>query len=192
VTRGDIDVSGLVCIPCQKKGHTCYAHGFVDGEAQCIFCQDGEPCFYELRGARRQPGPAAPLDPSDGSALRQPLERSIKRTQRRTAKAKPGQRSCSECGCRLRKDSQSDKCKNCRTKSEVATPVRAAVAAIAAPSAPAIAAGRLSLMVTEAQLNSYLVKLEVEWRDFITSLPVELKIAIANAYLLESDHGAVA
>jgi integrase len=44
--------------------------------------------------------------------------------------------------------------------------------------------GRLALQLTEAQLNSFLGKLEVDWKEFvITGLPVDLKLQIVNHYL---------
>lgn len=36
------------CMPCLRKGHTCWAHKLVDGEPQCIYCLDEEPCLWEL------------------------------------------------------------------------------------------------------------------------------------------------
>jgi integrase len=49
--------------------------------------------------------------------------------------------------------------------------------------------GRLALQLTEAQLNSFLGKLEVDWKAFVTELPVELKVQIANHYLQTEGSG---
>lgn len=42
------------CVPCQRRGHNCYAHHIVDGEPQCTFCLDGEACIFEQRAALTQ------------------------------------------------------------------------------------------------------------------------------------------
>ncbi len=50
--------------------------------------------------------------------------------------------------------------------------------------------GRLALQLTEAQLNAFLGKLEVDWKEFvITGLPVDLKLQIVNHYLQTEGSG---
>ena len=49
--------------------------------------------------------------------------------------------------------------------------------------------GRLALQLTEAQLNSFLGRLEVDWKFVITGLPVDLKLQIVNHYLQTDGSG---
>jgi hypothetical protein len=43
------------CLQCARKGHVCYAARFENGEPICMYCLDGEPCFYEQRKKNLSP-----------------------------------------------------------------------------------------------------------------------------------------
>lgn len=63
----------LRCIPCLRKGHTCYAHRMINGEALCIYCVDDEPCFFELRGKKTAENETIPAKPETPRAKRTPI-----------------------------------------------------------------------------------------------------------------------
>jgi hypothetical protein len=100
----------------------------------------------------------------------------------------------------LRKDNRSGICRYCRKGQ---TPARAELAhnrqiaasnpfVVAPPDAapPSPPPGRLAVMVSEAQLDQYLTKLDFDWRHLVTKLPVEVKLALVNAVLLAESESA--
>ena len=200
--RGSIDVTGLRCVPCQKHGHTCYAHGDVDGEPQCVFCQDGEPCGHDQRN-KVQPRPAIslPLPKPKRPAMAPAPKESIVQTQKLNGHvaASVPPRLC-KCGCGqvVPAENRFSYVKGHMTRKSKATAAPKAKlgrptkirASETAPDFRARAPERLTLHVTEPQLNSYLVKLDVNWKDFVQGLPAKLKLEIANAYLQQSEVAA--
>jgi hypothetical protein len=50
---------------------------------------------------------------------------------------------------------------------------------------PRAAASGPALQLSEALLNSYLGKLDVDWKEFITGLPVDLKLPSRHTHLPE-------
>jgi hypothetical protein len=198
--RGSIDVTGLLCVPCQKRGHTCYAHGDVDGEPQCVFCQDGEPCGHDQRN-KVQPRAAISLPPIKRPA-KAPARKDSMQTQTKTNGHAPdaaAPRLC-KCGCGevVPAENRFSYVKGHMTRKSKATAAPKAKlgrpkkirASETAPDFRARAPERLTLHVTEPQLNSYLVKLDVNWKDFVQGLPAKLKLEIANAYLQQSEVAA--
>jgi hypothetical protein len=249
LARGSIDITGLYCVPCSKRGHTCYAHNMVDGEAQCVFCQDGEPCANDRRTKIHAPAPAA-------APLKQPLERGIRalaksllasglsesevrgalrnqgyspravdavlpkpspapppapkgKTKMHTAVKSNGQaadppavRLC-KCDCgqvvpaenrfayikghmkRARWGVAAPKAKRRRPRKISVVPAagmlskRATEIAAPVPAAPP----RHALEVTEAQLDRFLERLQIEWEKFVLTLPAEFKLGLVNHYL---------
>jgi hypothetical protein len=251
LARGSIDITGLYCVPCSKRGHTCYAHSMVDGEAQCVFCQDGEPCANDRRTKIHAPAPAA-------APLKQPLERGIRalaksllasglsesdvrgalrnqgyspravdavlpktspapppapkgKTKMQTAVKSnghaadpPAVRLCKcDCGEVVPAENRFAYIKGHMKRGGVAAPkakrgrprkisvvpaagkralatLAAAQSAIEANSMPA---PKLALEVSEAQLDRFLQRLEIEWPTFVLTLPAEFKLGLVNHYL---------
>jgi hypothetical protein len=114
--------------------------------------------------------------------------------------AKVGESGCSECGKKLRKDNRSGICTSCQKGTRA--PAKAELAhnqAIAKsspfvvevpPAPPPALPGRLPLLVSEAQLDRYLLKLEFDWHLVVPKLPAELKLALVNAVLLAESETA--
>ncbi|HKM99472.1 MAG TPA: hypothetical protein VJX23_03070 [Candidatus Binataceae bacterium] len=114
--------------------------------------------------------------------------------------AKAGERACSECGRRLRKDNRSGICTACQigivppdqgTAPAVKNSAGVKTSAPLSTPAPAVLPHpRLALLVTEPQLDTYLVKLDCEWTKFIPTLPPALKLEIANCFLEQQRDGS--
>ena len=202
ILRGEIDITGLQCLPCLERGHTCYAHCYVDGKPTCIFCEDGVPCAHDQESDRHRPKLASIT----------PLLKRLKPSKEspvQTAKANgaadphpPAPRLC-KCGCaevvpadfrfsylkghiKRRNNPHASKPRGPYKKKKLGRPAdRVEIREALEPSPAPAHYERVSILVSEAQLSDFLSKVPefAGYAEHLVPLPIGLKQVLVNLHL---------
>jgi hypothetical protein len=192
----------LRCARCLAKGHNCYTDRLDDNKQPiCVFCEDGEPCFWEQRNKKSPPPPAIVSAPKPQLITRkeapmqtQPAPAPTPKTNGHTPAL--AQRLC-KCGCgesvppfqrfayiaghmkrggkkAATKAATREKCACGRPLGHTGRHIGGQRAAsVNSPSAAPPVAARVSLAVTEAQLNLFLVRLSLDEKQRLANYFLE-------------------
>lgn len=167
------------CVICFKRGHRCKAtHTDEDGRSVCVFCLDGEPCPVMQRNPTTPPAAPAPKRRKDKTVKQNTVE--AQRTCPAPSKSKDP--NSPPCGAPIRPSNKSGFCRLHFHLSKQKHPPVAAVAS-RAPRAPRVngnhhpmpqkpykaTGAKISLQLTEGQLNNLFLRLPVEDRALIVS-----------------------
>lgn len=197
-----IGLQPLRCSRCLAKGHNCYTDRLDENKQPiCVFCEDGEPCFWEQHNKNSRPSVA----PAPKPQLITRKETSMPAAQPAPAKVNGhtptiAERLC-KCGCgenvppfqrfayikghmkrgegkKVAKIATKEKCACGRPLGHTGRHVGGVKPATGTtvannPSAAPPVAARVSLAVTEAQLNLFLVRLSIEEKQRLANYFLE-------------------